>query len=132
MFNIQTTDICLSGINMFMSGSKNWFEDYGKHPLQILNYSIFKPRIFFYLGKHVYVGIKELVRILWDTPPANLKIFNLQTTDICLSGINMFMSGSKNWFEDYGKHPLQILNYSIFKPRIKHVIWYKEFYIGIK
>ena len=67
---------------MFMSGSKNWLEYYGKHPLQISKYPMLKPRIkHFTWYKDVYLGIKELVRILWETPPANLQIFNIQTID---------------------------------------------------
>ena len=57
-----------------MSGSKNWFDDYGTHPLQILKYSIFKQRIRYFIWyKEIYIGIKEVVRILWETP---LQIFN--------------------------------------------------------
>ena len=64
-----------------MSGSKNWFEYYGTHPLQILKYLIFKPRIKHFIWyKEIYLGIKELVRMLWETPPANLPLFNIQAT----------------------------------------------------
>ena len=65
-----------------MSGSKNLFEYYGRHPLQILKYSIFKPLIKYFIWyKEIYLGIKESVRILWETPPANLQLFNIQATD---------------------------------------------------
>ena len=70
----------LSGIKNFISGSNNWFEYYGKHPLQIFNHSIFRPLTIVIWYKNVYPGIKGFVRRLWEAPPANLQIVNIQAT----------------------------------------------------